>query len=183
MRSSESICAEYLSASLRLLESCAQIARLKHTPRKEAAVGRWREVGGRVPRGAYEGAVHVEGVLLDAGDALGEPPLLVVGAAVGEHPHRRRCCRHPRRLARWIWSASPAASGLGVGSSVGCPRGGWLGLDRCGCLCSAALFVARIFIYFLFPICFIYNGSIGMRRVDALVCRRLTGSPAQDSNS
>ena len=150
MRSSESICAEYLSASLRLLESYAQIARLEHTPRKEAAVGRWREVGGRVPRGAYEGAVHVEGVLLDAGDALGEPPLLVVGAAVGEHPHRRRCCRHPRRLARWIWSASPAASGLGVGSSVGCPRGGWLGLDRCGCLCSAALFVARIFIYFLF---------------------------------
>ena len=150
MRSSESICAEYLSASLRLLESYAQIARLEHTPRKEAAVGRWREVGGRVPRGAYEGAVHVEGVLLDAGDALGEPPLLVVGAAVGEHPHRRRCCRHPRRLARWIWSASPAASGLGVGSRVGCPRGGWLGLDRCGCLCSAALFVARIFIYFLF---------------------------------
>jgi len=150
VRSSESICAEYLSASLRLLESYAQIARLEHTPRKEAAVGRWREVGGRVPRGAYEGAVHVEGVLLDAGDALGEPPLLVVGAAVGEHPHRRRCCRHPRRLARWIWSASPAASGLGVGSRVGCPRGGWLGLDRCGCLCSAALFVARIFIYFLF---------------------------------
>ena len=166
MRSSESICAEYLSASLRLLESYAQIARLEHTPRKEAAVGRWREVGGRVPRGAYEGAVHVEGVLLDAGDALGEPPLLVVGSAVGEHPHRRRCCRHPRRLARWIWSASPAASGLGVGSSVGCPRGGWLGLDRCGCLCSAALFVARILFYlfsfFQFGL-LIYNGSIGMR--------------------
>ncbi|CAO2199487.1 unnamed protein product [Urochloa humidicola] len=32
-------------------------------------------------RAAYESAVHVEGVLLDAGDALGEPPLLVVGAA------------------------------------------------------------------------------------------------------
>jgi hypothetical protein len=56
---------------------------------------------------------------------------------------------------RWIWSASPAASGLARGLDLRglSPRGllCWLGLDRCGCLCSAAsVFVARIFIYFFF---------------------------------
>lgn len=79
--------------------------------------------------------MHVEGVLLDAGDALGEPPLLVVGAAVGEHPCRRRCRRHPRRLVRWIWSASAAAPGLGLDlSRVGCPPGvglAWIGAGVC----------------------------------------------------
>lgn len=120
--------------------------------------------GGRVPQGAYEGAVHVEGVLLDAGDALGEPPLLVVSTAVGEHPHRRRCRRHPRRLRRWIWSASPAASGLWVGSrSRGLsPRCG-SALDRCGCLCSA-LFVACIFIYFSTFVFMVRSGSDELTR-------------------
>jgi hypothetical protein len=160
VRSSESICAEYLSASLRLLESCAQIARLEHTPRKEAAVGRWRW-GDRVPRGGLRGR----------------------GACRRRSAGRRRCPRRataPRRRRRRRGASSPPPMlppsappgevdlvGLarGVGTRGWISRGlsprGWLGLDRCGCLCSAALFVARIFIYFLFPVCF--YGSIGIR--------------------
>lgn len=98
--------------------------------------------------------MHVEGVLLDAGDALGEPPLLVVSTAVGEHPHRRRCRRHPRRLRRWIWSASPAASGLGLDlARVGCPRGVaglWIDAGVCVQLCSSRVFL------FIFPHLFLW---------------------------
>jgi len=99
--------------------------------------------------------VHVEGVLLDAGDALGEPPLLVVSTAVGEHPHRRRCRRHPRRLRRWIWSASPAALGLGLDLAlVGCPRGVarlWIDAGVCVQLCSS-----RVFLFIYFPHLFLW---------------------------
>jgi hypothetical protein len=97
--------------------------------------------------------VHVEGVLLDAGDALGEPTLLVVSAAVGEHPHRRRCSRHLRRLMRWIWSASQTASGR-VGSRVGYPEGRaglvWIWIDASVVFTS----VRRAYFIFFFPFVF-----------------------------
>lgn len=91
VRSSDSICAEYLSASLRLFESCA-----KTTPHFNRAPidrstnrSRQRKIGEEEGEGrTNQSSVHVEGVLLEAGDALGEPFVLVV-KAVSHHRRRR----------------------------------------------------------------------------------------------
>jgi hypothetical protein len=83
---------------------------------------------------------------------------------------------------RWIWSASPAASGLALGGWISrglSPRGAvlaWIGAGVCVLLplCSS-----RVFLFiFSFPVCCFY-GSIGIRWVDdARVWRRLTDSLA-----
>jgi hypothetical protein len=89
--------------------------------------------------------VHVEGVLLDAGDALGEPALLVVAAAVGQHPGGRRV----GGLWGRIWPAALVL--VGGDGSGGRGRGGAgdlvargsapSGLARCGRLCSSRVFL------------------------------------------
>jgi hypothetical protein len=118
--------------------------------------------------------VHVEGVLLDAGDALDEPPLLVVSTAVGEHPHRRRCRRHPRRLRRWIWSASPAASGLGLDlARVGCPRGVaglWIDAGVCVQLCSSRVFLLKMSVRIVLYYFIILENIYYVLRKDMSVC-------------
>lgn len=96
--------------------------------------------------------MHVEGVLLDAGDALGEPPLLVVGAAIRQHPDRRRG-RRLRWLRGWIWSAS-GGSGWGWGWISPLARGlvpsrVWIGASVC---------VLRVFFYDrFFPLFFLFS--------------------------
>ena len=90
--------------------------------------------------GAYEGAVHVEGVLLDAGDALGEPALLVVAAAVGQHPGGRRLGGLRPRPPRRRLGAGRSRSGRSRRAWL-CPPRVWLGAGVC---------VLRVFFYVQF---------------------------------
>jgi hypothetical protein len=82
--------------------------------------------------GAYEGTVHVEGVLLDAGDALGEPALRVVAAAVGHLVDSRR----------WIWPTAFIL--LGILSLVALPAWVWLGAGLLDAVVRPGLHIVSI---------------------------------------